>query len=187
MSTSDLLVTPEQRDRGVEILQEMYADGRLGRMEFEERLDQALRAKTRADLNASFTGLVAHPIPTFAPAAFTRPTKVQRYDGDGRGAGTLTHWLGFPTMFIGPAVVAMTAGTRNPAVRRHAVEAVNFQLTAFMMFAGLGILTGITEGFTAFLFPVLGILWAVMTGVGGLATALSGSFRYPFKIGRAHV
>ncbi|MFC0626558.1 DUF1707 and DUF4870 domain-containing protein [Kribbella deserti] len=179
MSTSDLLVTPEQRDRGVEILQEMYADGRLGRMEFEERLDQALRARTRADLNASFTGLVSHPVPTFAPAAFTRPTKVQRYDGDGRGVGTLTHWLGFPTSFVGPAVVAMTAGSRNPAVRRHAVEAVNFQLTAALMFAGLGVLTGITDGFTAFLFPVLGLLWAVLTGVGGLATALGGNFRYP--------
>ena len=50
--------------------------------------------------------------------------------GNGRALGTFAHWLGYPTFFVGPAVVAMTAGQQNPAVRKQAVEAVNFQLTA---------------------------------------------------------
>jgi len=182
MSTSDLLVTPAQRDRAVEILKEMYADGRLDHFEFDTRLELALKARTRAELNSTFDGLVSRPVPTYAPAAFTRPTQLQRYDSSGRGMGTLAHWLGYPTFFVGPALVVASAGQKNPAVRRHAVEALNFQLTAFGAFAALGILTGFTHSFLGFLFPILGILWFLLTGIGGLATAATGKFRYPFTL-----
>jgi uncharacterized Tic20 family protein len=182
MSTSDLLVTPAQRDRAVEILKEMYADGRLDHAEFDTRLELALKARTRAELNSTFDGLVARPVPTYVPAAYTRPAPLQRYDGDGRGMGTVAHWLGYPTFFVGPAIVVATAGQKNPAVRKHAVEALNFQLSAFGAFALLGIMTGATEGFTAFLFPILGILWFILTGIGGLATAVGANFRYPFTL-----
>src|SRR5690349_23987531 len=99
MSTSELLVTPAQRDRAVEILQEMYADGRLTHLEFDSRLELALKARTRAELNGSFDGLLARPVPTYAPAAFTRPAPLQTYQGRGRGMGTISHWLGYPTFF----------------------------------------------------------------------------------------
>jgi len=182
MSTSDLLVTPAQRDRAVEILKEMYADGRLEHVEFDTRLELALKARTRAELNSTFDGLVSRPVPTYAPAAFTRPAPVQRYTGDGRGMGTVAHWLGYPTFFVGPAIVVATAGQKNPAVRKHAVEALNFQLSAFGAFVLLGIITGVTEGFTGFLFPILGVLWFILTGIGGLATAVGSQFRYPFTL-----
>jgi uncharacterized protein len=182
MSTSDLLVTPAQRDRAVEILQEMYADGRLTHLEFDTRLEQALKAQTRSQLNASFDGLLARPVPTYAPVAFTRPAPLQRYDGSGRGLGTLAHWLGYPTMFVGPALIVATAGKNNPAVRKHAVEALNFQLSALGMFMLLGIVAGVTHGFTAFLFPLVGVVWFILTGIGGLATLLGNDFRYPFTV-----
>jgi uncharacterized Tic20 family protein len=180
MSTSDLLVTPAQRDRAVEILQEMYADGRLTHLEFDTRLELALKSRTRADLNGSFDGLLARPIPTYAPAAFTRQAPIQRYDGNGRGLGTIAHWLGYPTFFVGPALIMATAGKQNPAVRKHAVEALNFQLSALGVFALLGVVTGVTGGFTGFLFPLVGLVWFVLTGIGGLATLLGSDFRYPF-------
>ncbi|MFF0344416.1 DUF1707 and DUF4870 domain-containing protein [Kribbella sp. NPDC004875] len=182
MSTSELLVTPAQRDRAVEILKEMYADGRLDHADFDARLELALKARTRAELNGTFNGLVSRPVPTYAPAAFTRPAPVQTYRGDGRGMGTIAHWLGYPTFFVGPALVVATTGQKNPAVRRHAVEALNFQLTAFGAFALLGIMTGFTHGFLGFLFPILGILWFLLTGIGGLATAAGAKFRYPFTL-----
>lgn len=182
MSTSDLLVTPAQRDRAVEILKEMYADGRLDHVEFDTRLELALKARTRAELNSTFNGLVSRPVPTYAPAAFTRPVPLQRYNSSGRGMGTVAHWLGYPTFFVGPAIVAATSGKKNPAVRKHAVEALNFQLSAFGAFALLGIMTGATHGFLGFLFPLLGILWFVLTGIGGLATAAGANFRYPFTL-----
>ncbi|WP_148256581.1 DUF1707 and DUF4870 domain-containing protein [Kribbella flavida] len=182
MSTSELLVTPAQRDRAVEILQEMYADGRLTHFEFDTRLELALKARTRAELNGSFDGLLARPVPTYAPAAFTRPAPLQRYDGKGRGLGTISHWLGYPTFFVGPALIAATAGKENPAVRKHAVEAVNFQLSALGLFMLLGVVTAVTDGFTGFLFPMLGLVWFVLTGVAGLATMLGTNFRYPFTL-----
>lgn len=181
MSTSDLLVTPAQRDRAVEILQEMYADGRLDRFEFDTRLELALKSRTRAELNGTFDGLVARPVPTFAPAAFTRPVAV-RPPSEGRGMGLVTHWLGFPTFFVGPALIAAGAGKQNPVIRKHAVEALNFQLSAFGLFALLGIVTGVTGGFTGFLFPLLGLVWFVLTGIGGIAALLGSDFRYPFTL-----
>lgn len=181
MSTSDLLVTPAQRDRAVEILQEMYADGRLDRFEFDTRLELALKSRTRAELNGTFDGLVARPVPTFAPAAFTRPVAV-RPPSEGRGMGLVTHWLGFPTFFVGPALVAASAGKQNPVIRKHAVEALNFQLSALGLFALLGIVTGVTDGFTGFLFPLVGLVWFVLTGIGGIAALLGSEFRYPFTL-----
>jgi uncharacterized Tic20 family protein len=182
MSTSELLVTPVQRDRAVEILKEMYADGRLTPLEFDGRLEQALKAHTRAELNASFAGITARPVPTYAPVAFTRPAPLQRRDGDGRGLSSLAHWLGYPTFFVGPALIAASAGKQNPAVRRSAVEALNFQLTTLGLFMVLGILAGATHGFTWFLFPLVGMVWFVLTGIGGLATLLGNDFRYPFSL-----
>ncbi|MGC4944444.1 DUF1707 and DUF4870 domain-containing protein [Kribbella sp. DT2] len=182
MSTSELLVTPAQRDRAVEILQEMYADGRLTHLEFDSRLELALKARTRAELNGSFDGLLARPVPTYAPAAFTRPAPLQRYDNKGRGMGTISHWLGYPTFFVGPALIVATAGKENPVIRKHAVEAVNFQISALAVFTLLGIVTGITDGFTGFLFPIVGLVWFVLTGIGGLAALLGSDFKYPFTL-----
>lgn len=182
MSTSELRVTTDQRDRAVEILQEMYADGRVDKFEFDTRLELALKSRTRAELNSTFDGLMARPVPTHVPAAFSRPAPIQRYTGDGRGMGTVAHWLGYPTFFVGPALVVATAGQKNPAVRRHAVEALNFQLTAFMAFAVLGILTGVVGSFLGFAFPILGLMWFILTGVGGIATAAGSDFRYPFTL-----
>ncbi len=182
MSTSELLVTPAQRDRAVEILQEMYADGRLTHLEFDSRLELALKARTRAELNGSFDGLLARPVPTYAPAAFTRPAPLQPYQGSGRGMGTISHWLGYPTFFVGPALIVATAGKQNPVIRKHAVEAVNFQISALAVFTLLGIVTGITDGFTGFLFPIVGLVWFVLTGIGGLAAMLGSDFKYPFTL-----
>ena len=176
-----LLVTPAQRDRGVEILKEMYADGRLTHLEFDQRLDQALAPRTRAELNSRVRRPGLPPGPDVRTRGVHPAGPVQPYPSSGRGMGTLAHWLGYPTFFVGPALVAATAGQRNPAVRRYAVEAVNFQLTAFGMFALVGLLAGTTAS-PAFLFPLLGVAWFLLTGIGGLATALGSNFRYPFTV-----
>lgn len=185
MATDTLLVTPAQRDRGVEILKEMYADGRLTHFEFDQRLDQALQATTRAELNAAFTGLVARPVPTYAPVPYAPPRPVQHYQSQGRGLGTLAHWSGYPLFFVGPAVM-VAATSNNPPARRHAVEALNFQLTMLMVFVTLGVVAGITGGFTWFLFPFAGLAWFILTGIGGLATMAGNDFRYPFSIRMVH-
>jgi uncharacterized protein len=181
MATETLLVTPAQRDRGVEILKEMYADGRLTHFEFDQRLDRALQAKTRADLNAAFDGLVPRPVPTYAPMPYAPPRPAQPYGGSGRGLGTLAHWSGYPFFFVGPAVM-VAATSKNPPARKHAVEALNFQLTMLMVFVTLGVIAGMTHGVTWFLFPFAGVAWFVLTGIAGLATLAGNDFRYPFTL-----
>ena len=59
---------------------------------------------------------------------------------------------------------------------------MNFQLTTLGVFMLLGLLAGATHGFTWFLFPLVGMVWFVLTGVGGLATLLGNDFRYPFSL-----
>ncbi|MCW2809603.1 MAG: hypothetical protein JWP61_61 [Friedmanniella sp.] len=46
-----------ERDRAAELLRDHLAEGRLDRVEFDERLDRALTAKTAADLEPLFTDL----------------------------------------------------------------------------------------------------------------------------------
>ena len=179
MATDTLLVTPAQRDRGVEILKEMYADGRLTHFEFDQRLDRALQSTTRAELNAAFEGLVSRPVPTYAPVPYYAAPRPVQYSS-GRGLGTLAHWSGYPFFFVGPAVVV--GATKNPAVRKHAVEALNFQLTALMVFVTLGVLAGVTGGFTWWLFPFAGVAWFILTGIAGLATLAGNDFKYPFSL-----
>lgn len=179
MATDTLLVTPAQRDRGVEILKEMYADGRLTHFEFDQRLERALSAKTRAELNAAFEGLVARPVPTYAPMQYYPAQPPVQYNS-GRGLGTLAHWSGYPLFFVGPAIVV--GATKNPHARKHAVEALNFQLTSLVVFVTLGVLAGVTGGFTWWLFPFAGVAWFILTGIAGLATLAGNDFKYPFSL-----
>lgn len=50
-------VSDAERAEVADRLSQHYGDGRLDQAEFNERLDQAMRAKTRQDLNGLFTDL----------------------------------------------------------------------------------------------------------------------------------
>ena len=50
-------VSDAERAEVADRLSKHYGDGRLDQAEFNERLDQAMRAKTRQDLNGVFTDL----------------------------------------------------------------------------------------------------------------------------------
>jgi hypothetical protein len=50
-------VSDAERAEVADRLSKHYGDGRLDQAEFDERLDQAMRAKTRQDLNGLFTDL----------------------------------------------------------------------------------------------------------------------------------
>jgi len=59
-----------ERDKAVEYLRDHLAEGRLDQWEFDERLTQALTAKTQADLDPLFRDL---PGPKPGAAAASRP------------------------------------------------------------------------------------------------------------------
>lgn len=57
------------RDRYATVLQDAYAQGRLTRDEYDERLDSCMRAKTYAELEPLVADLPANNLPVVRPAA----------------------------------------------------------------------------------------------------------------------
>ena len=55
----DLRVSDAERAEVADRLSKHYSDGRLDQAEFDERVDQAMRAKTQSDLNGLFADLPA--------------------------------------------------------------------------------------------------------------------------------
>ena len=67
----DLRVSDAERSEVTDRLAEHYGDGRLDEAEFNERVDQAMRAKTRSDLAGLFDDLPDAEVPE-APDAIVR-------------------------------------------------------------------------------------------------------------------
>jgi Domain of unknown function (DUF1707) len=76
----DLRVSDAERAEVADRLSKHYSDGRLDQAEFDERVDQAMRAKTQSDLSGLFDDLPDPEEPE--PSGRQRPARVaQRRDG----------------------------------------------------------------------------------------------------------
>jgi Domain of unknown function (DUF1707) len=67
----DLRVSDAERAEVADRLAKHYSDGRLDQAEFDERVDQAMRAKTRSDLNGLFDDLPSPDESEPSPASTT--------------------------------------------------------------------------------------------------------------------
>lgn len=140
-------VTDQQRDRAVAHLQACYAQGMIDEAELDRRLDLALAARDRAQLNRSLVGLAR-----IAPAPFRPPRPGAPTPAENVGAG-LTHLSGLFTSFIGPAIVKAVA-TPGSRMWWEAARALSLQLT--MLLVGIvSVVVSIVIGFES---PV-GIAW----------------------------
>ncbi|MGD8216283.1 DUF1707 domain-containing protein [Aestuariimicrobium sp. Y1814] len=164
----NLLVTDTQRDRAIGYLQEAYADGRLTGTEFDERVEQALNARNRRDLNAAFEGLVrvSGTQQAFAAHPAYLPVVNQNADGaSGRLTAGLAHWSSIPFPLVGPGVIYAVA-EKGSYARSQAAKAFNFQVFALAVMVALGIVSAI---FDFGLFNGLWTMaWFVLTVVGGI-------------------
>ncbi|HZI96035.1 MAG TPA: DUF4870 domain-containing protein [Actinomycetales bacterium] len=82
--------------------------------------------------------------------------------------------------FLGPLVVLLVAGDRSPFVRRHAVEALNFNLTWLLYIVVAGILAVILIGLP--ILVALGIGYLVLVIVASVEASRGGEYRYPLTI-----
>jgi uncharacterized Tic20 family protein len=151
-----------EREPVIEQLKQAYAEGRLDSEEFDLRVYLAMTAKTRGDLAAVTHDLVA-PVP--ASLAGPAPT------GEDRMLAALAHACGYLTTFVGPLLFLLLSGKRSAYVRRHAVEALNFQLTVLLVVM-------VTFGFGTLLYLVTWIL----CGIAALSAIADGRFRYPWTL-----
>lgn len=82
--------------------------------------------------------------------------------------------------FLGPLVVLLVRGDRSPFVRRHAVEALNFNITVLIYVVICVILAIILIGFV--LLIALGVLYVITVIVGAMRASSGEDYRYPLTI-----
>jgi uncharacterized Tic20 family protein len=182
--TLKMNVTPDQRDRAEQWLQEAYADRRISEDEFDRRIGQVISAETRKDLNQAFYGLVHVPVPSQALGvhpAYQPMVRPETRQQAGRGVAGIAHFSVFPLWILGPGLVYALSPTGSYA-RKEAAKAFNFQVISAISFVTVMVLGGITNAdFFGWMIPLMGIAWLVLTIMGG-AKALQGEdWRNPVK------
>lgn len=76
----DLRVSDAERAEVADRLSKHYSDGRLDQAEFDERVDQAMRAKTQSDLSGLFDDLPGFEEPEPSPAPRASKVAARRRD-----------------------------------------------------------------------------------------------------------
>ncbi|MEU3310760.1 DUF4870 domain-containing protein [Nocardiopsis sp. NPDC055551] len=183
-------LTHQDRDAVAEVLREAYAKGQLEEDEFDERIDQAMRAKVASELVPLTTDLGVQGFEGNTPPGQAREG---RFRGGKRGPNDLrnlrtdnpaekvvaglSHGSAFFFPLLGPLLVLLISPNSTSFMRRHALEALNFQLwwlVAILTSAVLSVL-------------VLPIVLLLVVALGGLvlpvmaaATNIMGNgWRYP--------
>ncbi|WP_326824474.1 DUF1707 and DUF4870 domain-containing protein [Streptosporangium sp. NBC_01756] len=175
----------QDREQVVEHVKAAYAEGRFDKFEFDDRLDRAMTARVHGDLLPIMHELYgSRPV---APAPYPPVTgwgapgrhhQVRADTGGERLGAAAAHLLPLTGLLaIGPLIMMLTGGRTSPYIRKHAVEALNFQLTLL----GATVLLSITF-VGVVLLPVLWIGGVVLSVVGGLAALGEGDFRYPLTL-----
>lgn len=179
-----MYVTPEQRDRAEQWLQEAYADNRITESEFDHRIGQVIGAVTRKDLNVAFYGLVQVPMASRAMgvhSAYAPLIRPETRQQAGHGVAAFAHFSGLVFWILGPGLVYAVSNPGSYA-RKEAAKAFNFQLILAVSFATVAIAAAVTHlHVLAWLLPVLIVGGFLLTIIGG-AKALQGEdWRNPAK------
>jgi uncharacterized protein len=82
--------------------------------------------------------------------------------------------------FVAPLVIMVAQGPKSAYVRRHAVESLNFQLNALVVFIICWVLAIVLIGFV--LMAVYAIYWLVMVILATVKASQGEEFRYPATI-----
>ncbi len=175
-----LLVSDEQRERAVDWLQRAYAEGRLTEAELDQRLDQALAARTRKDLNLAFYGLV-QPAPTsqaMSPHPGYNPLVSQRpIDSTDRGIGAFSYFSAPVLGFFGPLIGYLVASEGSEGKR---VSAAAFDFT--LVGAGgvvAGIILAVIWEPLGFVVGLVALAWFILMIVGGAKAAAGEPWENP--------
>jgi uncharacterized Tic20 family protein len=81
---------------------------------------------------------------------------------------------------IGALLILWIKGASGATVRQHAVEAVNFQVTAMAAIAGTALFAFVTGAVIILLVVAAGAV--VLAGAAGLAAYEGRSYRYPVSV-----
>ncbi|WP_223167833.1 DUF1707 and DUF4870 domain-containing protein [Nonomuraea sp. SYSU D8015] len=174
-----LRVTNQDREHVVEHVKAAYAEGRFDKLEFDDRLERAMTARTHGDLMPIMTELYGSQA---APQLVPRPAPVRRPERApesnerlGAAAAHLLVLLGIP--IAGPLILLLTGGKTSPYIRRHALESLNFQITV----VGATVLLPFTI-IGVVLLPFIWVASVVLAIIGGVSALSESDFRYPMTL-----
>jgi uncharacterized Tic20 family protein len=88
--------------------------------------------------------------------------------------------------FLGPLIVLLVQGQRSAFVRRHAVEALNFQLALLLLTVAGVVLSVVTLGLALFLVVplavVVGVLALIFIVMASVKANSGEDYRYPLNL-----
>lgn len=114
------------------------------------------------------------------PMATGQPQMGQPGGGDPMGTAMLAHVLGIVAGFVGPLIIYLMYNDKDPFVRHHAAEALNFQITLFIAYMVSALLMIVIIGIL--LLPVV-MVGAIVFGIQGAMAAKRGEWWvYPVNI-----
>ncbi|WP_393916518.1 DUF1707 and DUF4870 domain-containing protein [Halostreptopolyspora alba] len=171
-----LRLTHADRDAVAHLLKEAYAEGRLDTDEFEERLEAAMGAKVHGDLEPLLSDLIPEGTPVHSPPAAQQPSSPP--SSSERVTALIGHYSGYFVSALGPLAVLLINGNSSAFVRRHVVEALNFQLTFIVGSMVLWFFSWLVLPLVAWGFMLLG--WMFLPMVAGLVAVFGGRWKYPF-------
>jgi hypothetical protein len=113
------------------------------------------------------------------------PPRAEVSADEARNWGVAAHLSGFLAAyvalgFLGPLVVMLTGGQRSAFVRRHAVEALNFNLSVLLWVAISALLVVVLIGIPMLI--GIGIVYLVASIMGALAASRGEEYRYPLTL-----
>jgi len=134
-----------------------------------------------------YGGQPQYPPPGQAPyGGAPRPGVIPLAPDQERTWGLLAHLSAFAGSLVGgltplgPLVVMLTMGERSAFVRRHAVEALNFNISFLIYGLVSFLLVFVLIGFV--LLPLLVVAWVVLVIVAGVKANQGEDYRYPLTI-----
>ncbi len=143
----DWLVSGVERDQAVAYLRNAYVDGRLSPDNFEGRVTRALDAVTRADLDATLTGLAV-------VGGQVHGSRIAASETLAAGV------IGLSPFFLGPLgpILGVVISPRGSWMRRQVAQQANFQLVALLLGAVvLG--AAVKTNLMIVTFPFVGMAW----------------------------
>jgi uncharacterized Tic20 family protein len=99
---------------------------------------------------------------------------------DARMWSLFAHLGVFISYFVAPLVIYLIYKDRDPFIRRHAAQALNFQITMAIAYLVSAVLTLVFIGF--FMLLVVGVCWIVFPILAAVAANNGREYTYPVAI-----
>jgi len=120
-----------------------------------------------------------------SPGTGTHPAPQPLSASDERTWAIAAHLSSFVAAYValgllGPLTVMLIAGPRSAFVRRHAVEALNFNISVLIYLAVAAVLSLVLIGIPMLI--AIGVLYVISVIRGAIAASRGEEFRYPLTL-----